>query len=231
MAAARGGSRRSATSGTSGGIRDARDQRTASAGNANSRPAPVSAVSSAVRAAIDLAHARRSRTPTVAEMMIAVTNDVADAGRGVHLSVQYDGKRSWRATRQAPAGLIPPTSWKLPLTTQTGDTKPLDPSASTLLARAAGPPLCPLSPSDRPRHPSQPPHRRSRRRTPRPPRGAARTPTRGAARTPTNRWSRTRWSASITSLCEGSQGSVAWRDPHPDWSASAPGRDHQEHRT
>ena len=36
---------------------------------------------------------------------------------------------------------------------------------------------------------------------------------------------------SSPALREGSKGSVARRHPHPDWSASASGRDHQEHRT
>ncbi len=64
-----------------------------------------------------------------------------------------------RATWLATAGLIAPTSPSLPLTNRAGDTQPLDwqPRRIYSARRAAGPPLCPPSPADRPPHPSRPP--------------------------------------------------------------------------
>src|SRR5215472_7279332 len=73
-------------------------------------------------------------------------------GRGVHLLVHHsDGRRDRGEQAGSPtAGLIAPTSPSLPLTNEQATPSRLIGSfaASTLLAGAAGPPLCPPSPAD-----------------------------------------------------------------------------------
>jgi len=66
----------------------------------------------------------------------------------------------WRAGWLAAAGLIAPTSLSLPLTNRAGTPSRLigSSAASTLLARAADPPLCPPPSDDRPPHPPWPPN-------------------------------------------------------------------------
>ena len=87
--------------------------------------------------------------------------------------------RSWRGSWLATAGLIAPTWPSLPLTIRQGTPSRLigSSAASTLLARAAGAPLCPPPSADRAPHPPRPPYCRSGSRTPCPPPGATGPPT------------------------------------------------------
>ena len=70
---------------------------------------------------------------------------------------------SWRATWLATPALVAPTSPSLRLTIRQATSSRLigRSGASTLLAPAAGPRLCPPPSADRPHNPAQPPNRRS----------------------------------------------------------------------